>query len=109
MTIAFSICDHVSSAYPIVGPACKENFPSGCSLAAELDFDSGPAALVLNSTKLWKPGRELGIWFLGGTTELQKNVQGAAEQWKRYTNIAFKFFKIEPSELRNSFEKGNGK
>jgi hypothetical protein len=76
--------------------------------AADLDFASGPLELVLNSSKLWKPGRTLKILFLGGTSELQKKVREVAEQWTQYANIKFKWVIAEPSEVRIAFEKGKG-
>lgn len=76
--------------------------------AADLDFDDSRAALVLNSTKLWKPGRSLKIRFLGGTPELQTKVREVAEQWTKFANIKFKWVEAEPSQIRISFEKGKG-
>lgn len=58
--------------------------------------------------KLWPVGQTLGVRFLGGTPEEHRQVQQWAAEWSEHANLHLDFTDPESTELRISFEPGNG-
>lgn len=65
--------------------------------------------LVLNSGKLWTPGRRLGVRFLEGVSALHARVLEAARRWTAHANIVLEDVtgQAELAEIRVCFG-GNG-
>lgn len=67
-----------------------------------------PLKLALETAKLWKNGRTLGVRFLDGSPLQRKKTQQYAEKWLPFANIKFDFSAGKDAEIRVSFVADSG-
>ncbi|MFI0607107.1 MAG: hypothetical protein ACH37Z_04330 [Anaerolineae bacterium] len=69
---------------------------------------ANPGRLALQTAKLWKPGRTVGVAFLDGSPLQRRKVAEIAAIWSKYANITFKFDAGAKAEIRVSFQADPG-
>ena len=68
-----------------------------------------PAKMALLTGKKWQNGRELGVYFMDGSSTQKAKVRQFAEMWESYAHINFSFGASQNSaEIRVSFEADDG-
>lgn len=55
---------------------------------------------VLDLTRLWRPGQDIRVAFLGGDATLYAKIEQAASEWAKYGNIRFDFRDIATGQYR---------
>lgn len=74
-----------------------------------LDYEPPVAVQAAAVTKkLWKPGREIRVRYLGGSKLSRQIADGAVTEWERRVNLRFTPVRNGPSEIRVAFERGRG-
>ena len=67
-----------------------------------------PLKMALETSKLWSPGKTLGIRFLDGSATQRKRVRDHAERWSAYAGIKFKWNAGGSAPIRISFSADPG-
>lgn len=81
-------------------PAKDSNIAKGVKLP------EGPLRAVLETEKMWVPGKELKVRFLDGTAEQKKKVAEWAGEWCMYANLLFTFGSIgDDADILLRFQK----
>jgi len=62
-----------------------------------------PSRLAALTGKMWRPERELRIYFMDGEAAIQEKVKNLAEEWLKYANIRFNFVNDPDAEIRITF------
>jgi|GEM_PF-292936 len=63
-----------------------------------------PTRLAALTGKMWRPERELKIYFMDGEDEVKDRITNIAEEWLKYANIRFTFGNDPASEIRITFK-----
>ena len=65
--------------------------------------------LAADRSKLWTPGQEIRISFLGGTETQQLRTMGYASEWLDHANLTFVWTDTPGSaDIRIDFRRGDG-
>lgn len=88
---------------PAMEKAIEERADNLPIIAPTPDGRPRPFELVLESKKLWQPGRTLRIRFLDGDPVVQAKVKQYAQQWTQHANIKFDFGVEPDADIRISF------
>jgi hypothetical protein len=62
---------------------------------------SEPREAVLDLTRLWRPGQDIRVAFLGGNAVLYAKIEQAASEWTKYGDIHFDFKAIGTNQYRS--------
>ncbi|OQD80181.1 hypothetical protein PENANT_c038G09782 [Penicillium antarcticum] len=79
--------------------------PSNLVLPA---LGSGPSQLAMDKSAYWRPGTQLHVLFLSGSTFVKNKVKFFAQIWEKYANIDFVFDDSANAQIRISFVVGGG-
>ncbi|KGO44750.1 Peptidase M12A, astacin [Penicillium expansum] len=79
--------------------------PSNLVLPA---LGSGPLELAMDKSAYWRPGTQLHVLFISGSTFVKNKVKFFAQTWEKYANIDFVFDDSASAQIRISFVKGGG-
>jgi len=89
--------------------AGDENAKNRPKLPAHLfGVSNHPLKIALQTGKLWKNGRSLGVHFLDGSPTQRDKVEHYAQMWSQYANINFDFSNSTEAEIRISFQADPG-
>lgn len=87
----------------------EENKSYYCSVPTAPAHSSKERAALLNQSK-WPSGARIKVGFLGGDPELQRRVQGVAQEWTgpQMAHLELDFVNGSTPDIRIAFEQGNG-
>lgn len=67
------------------------------------------SALASLPDRVWSPGQNLRVRFMGGSAALRARVQGFAEEWRPHANVSFSYVADNaPADIRIAFVSGDG-
>lgn len=67
-----------------------------------------PQEIAAVTSKKWRPGRTVRVYFMTGSDFLRDKVRRFAPQWSEHGNIKFQFVNDPSAEIRIRFDAGKG-
>ncbi|KAF2260859.1 zincin [Lojkania enalia] len=88
---------------------CTARIPKDAPQTNLLSSLSSSGSLAMPIETFWPNGKRLRVKFLrGGSQKVRNKVMFYAQQWEQYANIDFRFVESGPTDIRISFDWGEG-